>query len=233
LQERRVEAGDKKWELWDRNYEAIHAFATKHGHLKLPSYNPETRRLATWLRLQARRAQLLDYQKEKLDVLLSTYRPNRKPREEREQEAWDQMYKNLLTLYGQNGDFVVSMEDDKPLHKWIIRQRSTARQGKLLDERREKLEATDFEFQCNVKYTKTSFTAQQVKQWEKMQGQLAEFRTARGHCMVPYNYEANPTLGRWVSKQRTDFRQDAMDPERRDRLDELRFTWTMQGLPRR
>jgi hypothetical protein len=143
------------------------------------------------------------------------------------------MYKKLLALYGQNGDFVVSMVDDKPLHKWIIRQRHTARQGKLLDVRRKKLEATDFEFQCNVKYSKKSFTAQQVKQWEKMQGELAEFRKAKGHCMVPYNYEANPTLGHWVSKQRTDFRRDMMDPERRDRLDQLRFIWTMQGLSRR
>jgi uncharacterized protein YbgA (DUF1722 family) len=67
----------------------------------------------------------------------------------------------------------------------------------------------------------------------KDEGELAEFHIVYSHCMVPYNYEENRTLGRWLSKQRTGFRQDMMGTERRDRLDRLRCTWTMQGIPRR
>jgi hypothetical protein len=97
----------------------------------------------------------------------------------------------------------------------LERQRQRAKQGKLLDEKRKKLEAVDFEFQCVAKYEKkTSFTAEQVKQWEKSHRHFWEFHKANGHRMVPYHYEANPTLEHCESKQRAYFSRGILNPER-------------------
>jgi hypothetical protein len=56
-------------EQWNQNYKDVLAFAEAHGHLKLPSSNQKTRRLANWLRLQSYRAQLPSCQREKLKDL--------------------------------------------------------------------------------------------------------------------------------------------------------------------
>ncbi len=51
-------AKSEQWEQWDRNYAGVLAFSKTHGHLKLPTADHETRRLGTWLRKQAKRAQV-------------------------------------------------------------------------------------------------------------------------------------------------------------------------------
>jgi hypothetical protein len=91
------------------------------------------------------------------------------------------MYTKLRTFHYTTGHFVVRMEVDKSLNKWIVYQRQRARIGKLLEERREKLEAIDFEFQCYSKHKETSFSASQVKQWETMYEQLVEFHRHHNH----------------------------------------------------
>jgi hypothetical protein len=221
--------GMKKCEQWDRNYVAVFLFAKKHGHLKLPSSNSETRRLLTWLGKQKSRAQMPNYQKEKLTALLEAYNVYQQPREEKEREAWDRMYKKLLAHRETHGDFAVSMEDEKSLHTWILAQRQRAREGTLLDERQKKLKSIDFVFQYNAKRKETRFTAKQVQQWDARYDQLAEFTHSHGNCLVPANYDANRPLGNWVSKQRGDFGKGFMDPGRKQRLDQLGFAWTLQG----
>jgi hypothetical protein len=116
----------RKCDQWDRHYDAVFLFAKKHGHLKLPSSNMETRRLLTWLGRQKNRAQVPDYQKEKLTTLLEAYNVYQQPREEKEREAWDRMYKKILEHRETHSDFVVSIEDDKSLHTWILAQRQRA-----------------------------------------------------------------------------------------------------------
>jgi hypothetical protein len=218
---------NRKWEQWNRNYEDVLAFTKEHGHLKLPSNKHETRRLATWLFLQPRRANIPDCQRDKLKAL-EQYRDMR-PREEKERAAWYEMYKNLLAFHKENGHFVVPIKVDTSLHKWIMYQHHRQKIGKLPGERRKMPEEIDFEFQCNQKRTtKRKFSAQQKQQWETMFTQLVEFHQSHKHCNVPYNYDENRTLGHWVSKQRGDFKKGDMDDVRKLRLDKWDFTWTIE-----
>jgi hypothetical protein len=218
---------------WDRNYALVLSFAKEQGHLNLPSTNRETRRLATWLRRQKQRAQMPNYQKEKFVALLTQYELNQQSRLENEREAWDSMYKKLLAHYEKYGDFVVPIGDDKTLHKWILYQRQRAKQDRLPEERRKKLVEIDFEFKCNSKHKETSFSAIQIMQWDTMYEQLAEFSRSHGHCVVPCKYDDNFRLGHWVIKQRHDSNKGIMDPDRKELLDQLGFTWTMEGNCRR
>jgi hypothetical protein len=219
-----------KWEQWNRNYAAVVSFAKEHGHLRLPTSNHETRRLANWLRLQSSpyRENIPSCQREKLKAL-ERYR-DMQTRKEKESKVWNEMYKKLNTFHEANGHFMVPITGDKTLHKWILYQRTRLKQGLLPDERRLKLEEVDFEFERNAKHTETTFTDRQVKQWEEMYGQLAEFSRSHGHCRVPYHYDANRPLGNWVSKQRKDFNKGIMNPGRKERLDQWGFAWKIRKI---
>jgi hypothetical protein len=220
-----------KSEQWDLNYAAVLSYAKEKGHLKLPSSNHETRRLANWLRLQSYRAHIPSCQREKLNAL-EPYR-DMQTREEKEWKAWNEKYTQLRTFHEKEGHFVVPMAVDKSLHKWILYQRQREKHGKLLDERRKMLLSIDFKFQCNAKHKEQSFTARQIKEWDAMYVQLVDFQRSHNHCRVPYNYDDNRTLGYWVGTQRRDLKKGIMDPGRKGRLDQLGFTWTVEGNSRR
>jgi hypothetical protein len=218
---------------WDRNYADVLSFAEEEGHLNLPTTNRETRRLSTWLKRQKKRARMPDCQKEKLVALLKLYEFNQQSQVEHEWEVWISMYKKLLAHYEKYGDFVVPIDDDKTLKTWILYQRQRAKQGRLPDERRKKLAEINFTFECNSKRKETSFSAQQIMQWDTMYEQLAEFSRSHGHCVVPCHYEANLRLGHWVNKQRSDFNKEIMGRDRKELLDQMGFAWTMKGNSRR
>jgi hypothetical protein len=220
-----------KSEPWDSNYAAVLAYAKENGHLKLPTSNHETRRLAGWLRLQSYRAHIPSCQREKLKVL-EPYRDTQS-REEKEWKVWIEKFTKLLTFHEANGHFAVPMAADKYLHKWIVYQREREKHGKLLHERRQMLLSIDFKFKCNAKHKEQSFTARQIKEWDAMYEQLVEFHRSHNHCRVPYNYDDNRALGYWVGTQRRDFKKDKVDPGRKDRLDQLGFAVTMEGNSRR
>lgn len=49
--------------------------------------------------------------------------------------------------------------------------------------------------------------------WYSKFWELVEFRIITGHCNVPQKYSANPSLGKWVHKQRQDFKKIKIDPK--------------------
>jgi hypothetical protein len=199
---------------WDRN------FAKTHGHLRLPSTpHSETRRLGKWLWAQkSLRKAIPDHQRQKLEILSKYKGPTK---EEKQWAAWDDMYKKMLSFYGVNSHFSVTKSEDLKLHNWIAKQRKL--RDNLQDERREKLEEVNFEFQCVEYVKKKSFSSHQEAKWEAMYKQLVEFHKTTGNCAVPFSWAANPPFGTWVSRQRNDFTRHVMDPARRKRLVELDF----------
>ena len=67
--------------------------------------------------------------------------------------------------------------------------------------------------------------------WNTLLEQLAEYKVQFGHCLVPQRYPANPTLGKWVSTQRSDYRMyqggkpSSMTAERIRLLESVGFDW--------
>ena len=63
---------------------------------------------------------------------------------------------------------------------------------------------------------------------------LAEYRDGHGNVDVPLKYEANPSLGTFVNRQRTEHRKlqsgkpSSMTPERVEDLNRLGFTWAIR-----
>ncbi|KAL7505829.1 hypothetical protein ACHAXN_003267 [Cyclotella atomus] len=64
--------------------------------------------------------------------------------------------------------------------------------------------------------------------------QLAEYRKRHGDCDVPLKYPANPCLGTFVNRQRTEYRKmlakkpSSMTNEKIEELNKLGFTWDVR-----
>ena len=72
-----------------------------------------------------------------------------------------------------------------------------------------------------------------MKKWNLQYEKLVEFRQKIGHCIVPFRYEDDKSLGLWVHKQRSHHTKNIMRPDRKDLLDELGFAWKPSTLAAR
>lgn len=64
----------------------------------------------------------------------------------------------------------------------------------------------------------------QEEAWAIKFSQLACFKVEHGHCQVPYNYVYNPTLAKWVQRQKSIHRSHkGLKIERREKLQDLGF----------
>lgn len=70
--------------------------------------------------------------------------------------------------------------------------------------------------------------------WDKWMELLGDYKRVHGNVDVPLKYEANPSLGTFVNRQRTEHRKmqngkpTSMTPKRVEDLDRLGFTWAIR-----
>lgn len=62
--------------------------------------------------------------------------------------------------------------------------------------------------------------------WETMFGKLEEYKKENGHCNVPTRRDK---LGRWVEKQRTNYRKNKLSVSQIEVLDSIGFGWKLQN----
>lgn len=55
---------------------------------------------------------------------------------------------------------------------------------------------------------------------------LLAYLEEHGDCRVPATYK-DKKLGRWMAKQRKEFKEEAMADERKELLNAVDFTWTV------
>ncbi|CAJ1947835.1 unnamed protein product [Cylindrotheca closterium] len=92
----------------------------------------------------------------------------------------------------------------------------------------------DFSDDCSSRSSRsdvTRFRPYQNQQWGQRFEDLQEFRKVNGHCSVPYDHPPNPTLARWVKRQRYQYKlhvegqPSAMTEERVQALEGVGFVW--------
>jgi hypothetical protein len=75
------------------------------------------------------------------------------------------------------------------------------------------------------------FRSYQAEQWAETFTELCDFRKEKGHCQVPHCYPKNPSLARWVKRQRyqhklkTEGKPSTMTDERIGQLEKIGFIW--------
>jgi hypothetical protein len=129
---------------------------------------------------------------------------------------WNRMYNRLKERVMTSGPVISrdGSKDEAELARWLTKQRSARRRGQLGDERFRQIEALGIPW--NPK----------DEAFERMFAALGEYKRLHGDYNVPFDYPEDPSLGRWLDKQRQRRKSGRMSQERFDRLNKLdRFVW--------
>ncbi len=129
--------------------------------------------------------------------------------------SWASMYERLLEFKRHHGHCNIPSRwpENLKLSRWVFTQREFWKNGKLSEDRINRLEAAGFEW--NVLETN----------WNEMFSALMEFKEKSGHCNVPRSWPENPGLSYWVGTQRENYRKGLLSPDRIVRLEQIGLIW--------
>lgn len=95
----------------------------------------------------------------------------------------------------------------------------------MVKERREKLESLGFTWQVRNR-----------PEWEQRFQELMEYKAIHGDCKVPQHYKDNKALGKWVAKQREQYKlkkkgqHSFLTPDRQEKLEQEGFLWSLRSV---
>ncbi len=202
------------WNLKQAYWESMYVEAVKyfnvHGHLDVPQRYPENPTFGAWVNTQRKlyRKGLLDsVRKNRLSQIGFVWEPL--------DAAWDTMFSALHTYQKKHGHTDVPQKDaeHRALGIWVSEQRKAHHRNRLGEERTERLCSIGFSFDPKSDL------------WEEMYQALLNFQKIHGHCRVPFEYDDNPGLSRWVRSQRERFVDGSLSDDRVEKLSKLDFTW--------
>ena len=103
------------------------------------------------------------------------------------------------------------------LGNWVHTQRTLHKQGRLDQERIDRLDSLGFTWDLRR------------ERWDEMFAVLKDYRRAIGHCDVPQSWSENRKLGNWVMMQRTAYKAGRLDGEQIERLQAIGFHFSIAG----
>ncbi|HZE99978.1 MAG TPA: helicase associated domain-containing protein [Planctomycetota bacterium] len=206
--------------MWEDRLKELLEFREAHGHVDVPRHWPHNPSLAHWVVNQRRLVRLGKLPASRLGSLESQgvrWLTSDERRWSRDRE-WSRMCDALLAYHRAHGhaDVPGNGSANPVLARWVVRQRHLLRSGQMRKDRRLRLEHLGIEIPLDRGRSRNRDRA-----WDRMFKRLAEYRRAIGGCDVPKNWTDNPTLGRWVARQRSLLRHGTMRPDRCIRLREL------------
>mmetsp|Transcript_19390 Transcript_19390/g.55803 ORF Transcript_19390/g.55803 Transcript_19390/m.55803 type:complete len:308 (-) Transcript_19390:52-975(-) len=150
-------------------------------------------------------------------------------------EFWKANYEKLREYHATTGHCRVphNFQLNQKLGDWVTDQRRQHRlrqEGKpsqMTDDRKAKLDALNFEFSVRERVG-----------WDQRLEELVLYRDTNGNCAVPQSYAPNKALGKWVAKQREQFRNreegkhSSLTDERLKRLEDIGFKWCLNKSKR-
>jgi superfamily II DNA or RNA helicase len=135
-------------------------------------------------------------------------------------DRWEESFAQLCDYVAENGTALVPNScvwKGFPLGGWINRQRTMYDRGKIDPARQRRLE----------ELPGWSWDVNEYR-WEQGFRYLTEYIAEHGSAQVPAQYVVNGyNLGKWVFKQRANYRNEVLDPERIRRLEALAgWSWS-------
>jgi hypothetical protein len=179
--------------------------------------------LGKWVigqRHNRQKGQLSEERKEKLDSIGFIWSKKAMT----DSQLWEFRFQQLVDYKSQHGDCNVPTQNDQnpQLGSWVGTQRAFRKNGRLSQERQDKLDAIGFDWKANRNKLKHT-------DWNLRFEQLCDFQKQHGHCNVPRVYDPNPQLGLWVGTQRAFKKQDRLTEKREARLNAIGFLWGPQN----
>ena len=210
----RLEALGVAWDVrdtvWERMFQALVAFKARHGNCYVPQNYPDSPRLLTWMNIQRARKKRGTLSQERFDRLTKIGFPW-----DPHDSFWEEMFQSLVRFKAQHGHCKVPRHypESPQLSTWVQTQRTLKARGRLSGEYIGRLEELGFIWQPHREV------------WTQRLEELAAFKAAYGHCDVPAVYSENPSLGRWLDKQRQEKKRGALLEERVKQLVALGVAW--------
>jgi hypothetical protein len=130
-------------------------------------------------------------------------------------KIWEVRFQQLLEYKEIKGNCEVPAKYKLNLRlgPWVARQRCLKGKNTLRKGREAKLESIGFVWD------------KRNTNWDMRFEQLVEYKRTHGDCGVPFHYELNQELGRWISTQRTLEGKDSLHKDRVAKLESIGFIW--------
>mmetsp|Transcript_24409 Transcript_24409/g.37594 ORF Transcript_24409/g.37594 Transcript_24409/m.37594 type:complete len:438 (+) Transcript_24409:132-1445(+) len=145
-------------------------------------------------------------------------------RQTEQDQAWCDLFERCRRFKKKKGHTQVPYryEKDPELGTWVTTQRR--KKSSLSLDRVSLLDSIGFEWK------KTSVRGLVRREhWEDMFARLEAYKEEYGDCLVPKGYQKDRHLVKWVTNQRTDYRKDRIEDERKERLEAIGFKWNVYG----
>jgi hypothetical protein len=166
-------------------------YKQKHGHVNIPYRCVENRPLGSWVaKIRKIQDALTKEQRNRLDALSFCW-------ETTQDRVWNSKFERLQQYQAKFGNALVptSYADDKELGEWTAKQRQKYAQGRLSQERLEKLNSVNFVYRIN-KFMTRKATPREDKKWLGQFEKLLMFSFEWGHTLVPFQYKGDKSLGK-------------------------------------
>ncbi len=197
---------------WEEMFAALVAYKQNYGDCIVPkewSANPQLARWVVKQRMDYRKGTLYLERSKRFDELGFAWEPSA--------STWDELFATLSTYKQKYGDCNVPREwpENPKLGKWCAHQRTAYQNGKLPDDRLQKLEGLGFAW--------NSLDAA----WEEMFTALKAYKQTYGNCNVTRGWKDNPQLAEWCQRQRNVYKNKKILPGRLNRLEDIGFAWDL------
>ena len=153
------------------------------------------------------------------------------PLTSRGDEHWNRFFSLLEDYKKTHGHILVPRLCEIPgLGDWVTDQRrqyKAMKQGQtsqLSKERKLKLESLGFIWQVRNR-----------PEWDQRYSELLEYKEKNGDCKVPQHFKENKALGKWVAKQREQFKllkhgkHSFLTEDRLEKLNTVGFVWQVRS----
>ena len=195
---------------WDVNFGKLVKFKEEHGHCRVSHELKEYPGLYRWIKQQR-----IDYTNNSLSsnhiTLLSCLGFEWALRD----LDWNNAFEALKTYISENQNSRVPEDYVRypKLAFWVRRQRKIYFEGKLSPERKSVLDRIGFEWNPID------------SAWDQWFEELKKYHFVFGNCNVSKNSKTHSLLGSWLSNQRTNYKNNALLPERIEKLNSLGIDW--------
>jgi superfamily II DNA or RNA helicase len=206
---RLVEQSTASWEFW---YGLLERYVADTGAAQVnKDCEVDGYRLGGWCvnqRAKGRRGELSADRVDRLDSLPGWVW-------DRHDSRWEAGLRQLLKYVDENGHALIPAHEafeGYPLGSWAAIQRRDSRTGKLLKERRERLDAVP-----------GWVWSLEEERWENGFRHLAEYVDTHGNSLVTQSCDTDDgfRLGAWVNFQRTRYNHKTLEQDRVERLAQL------------
>ena len=215
--------------IWELRFEELAAFVRTHGHFRVPKNKEEFKKLHHWVvaqRVYHRRGSMSAAHHETLDDLGFPWEPSQgRGRNQGGSQSWEDHLRSLVAFKEQHGHTRVPHHrgPDMKLGGWLVRQRALHREGRLSQDRFQKMDeiGVDWHPAHTVRVPRQSTS----RNSDERMAELREFHAQHGHANVPTKYPPNQLLGNWVSNTRIGYKKGQLSAKRIQELEELGFRW--------